>query len=43
MIVALAETVSATHIITRNLSDFKKSPIRAISPEAFNRIANRST
>ena len=39
MIAALAESSSATYIVTRNLSDFKKSPVKAISPEDFIRLA----
>lgn len=42
MIAALAETYSATHIVTRNLPDFKKSPVKALSPEEFLRLLARS-
>ncbi len=38
MIVALAESAGATHIVTRNLSDFRKSPVKAVSPEGFLRL-----
>lgn len=39
MIVALAESAGATHIVTRNLSDFRKSPVKAVTPEDFLRLA----
>jgi hypothetical protein len=39
MIVALAESAGATHIVTRNLSDFRKSPVKAVTPEDFVRLA----
>ena len=35
MQVAAADTVKADFIITRNIKDYKKSPIPAISPEEF--------
>ena len=35
MQVAAADKVKANFIITRNLKDYKKSPIPAISPEEF--------
>lgn len=38
MIVALAESAGATHIVTRNLADFRKSPVKAIRPEDFLRL-----
>lgn len=39
MIAALAESAGATHIVTRNLSDFRKSPVKAVTPEEFMRLA----
>lgn len=42
MIAAIAENLSATHIVTRNLRDFKKSPVKALSPEAFVRLLEKS-
>lgn len=41
MIAALAENAGATHIVTRNLSDFRKSPVKAFSPEDFLRLTAR--
>lgn len=41
MIAALAESVAATHIVTRNVSDFRKSPVKAVSPEEFKRLVAR--
>ena len=34
-----AESAGATHIVTRNLPDFRKSPVKAVSPEDFMRLA----
>ncbi len=42
MIAAVAESASATHIVTRNLTDFRKSPVRAVSPEDFLRLTARA-
>ncbi|MBL9218204.1 MAG: PIN domain-containing protein [Opitutaceae bacterium] len=42
MIVALAESVAATHIVTRNTADFRRSPVRAVTPEDFIRLLARS-
>jgi predicted nucleic acid-binding protein len=39
MIVALAESVAVTHIVTRNTTDFSRSPVKAVTPEEFNRLA----
>lgn len=41
MLVALAENVAATHIVTRNLPDFRKSPVKAVTPEEFVRLTTR--
>ena len=35
LIAAAAESAGATHIVTRNLSDFRKSPVKAVSPDEF--------
>jgi hypothetical protein len=35
MQVAVAEAVAADIIVTRNLRDFSRSPVAAISPEDF--------
>lgn len=42
MIVALAESVGATHIVTRNTADFRRSPVKAVAPEDFVRLAGKS-
>lgn len=39
LMAAAAESAGATHIVTRNLPDFRKSPVKAVSPEDFMRIA----
>ena len=39
LIAAAAESAGATHIVTRNLHDFRKSPVKAVSPEDFMRLA----
>jgi predicted nucleic acid-binding protein len=39
LIAAAAESAGATHIVTRNLPDFRKSPVKAVSPEDFMRLA----
>jgi len=39
LIAAAAESAAATHIVTRNTADFRRSPVKAISPEEFNRLA----
>ncbi len=42
MVVALAESVGATHIVTRSTSDFRRSPVKAVTPEAFLKLVGRS-
>lgn len=39
MIAALAESSAATHIVTRNTADFRRSPVKAVTPEEFARLA----
>lgn len=39
MIAALAESAGATHIVTRNTADFRRSPVKAVTPEDFVRLA----
>lgn len=39
LIAAAAASAGATHIVTRNLADFRKSPVRAVTPEEFMRLA----
>jgi predicted nucleic acid-binding protein len=41
LIAVAAENAGATHIVTRNLSDFRKSPVKAVTPEDFIRLAAR--
>lgn len=38
MIVALAESASVTHIVTRNTADFRRSPVKVVTPENFIRL-----
>jgi len=42
MIVAVAESAAATHIVTRNVADFRKSPVKAVTPEEFLRLVARA-
>ena len=42
MIATLAESVAATHIVTRNTSDFRRSPVKAVTPEDFVRLAGKA-
>jgi predicted nucleic acid-binding protein len=42
MIVALAESAGATHIVSRNLADFRKSPVKTVSPEDFLRLTAKA-
>ena len=42
MIIALAESAGATHIVTRNLPDFRKSPVKAVNPEDFMRLTAKA-
>jgi predicted nucleic acid-binding protein len=37
LVAAAAESAAATHIVTRNLRDFRKSPVKAVTPEDFMR------
>jgi hypothetical protein len=39
MIAALAERNEVTHIVTRNTADFRRSPVKAVTPEEFARLA----
>lgn len=40
MVVALAESAGATHIVTRNTADFRRSPVKAVTPEYFMRMVS---
>jgi predicted nucleic acid-binding protein len=42
MVVALAEGAAATHIVTRNTADFRRSPVKAVTPEDFVRLAAKA-
>jgi len=42
MIVALAESASATHIVTRNTADFRRSPAKGVTPEDFMRLVTKT-
>lgn len=42
MIAALAESSGATHIVTRNTTDFRRSPVKAVTPEDFVRLLPRT-
>lgn len=42
MIVALAEAAAATHIVTRNTADFRRSPVKAVTPEDFVRLTAKA-
>lgn len=41
LIAAAAEGSGATHIVTRNLPDFRRSPVKAVTPEDFLRLTAR--
>jgi hypothetical protein len=41
MVVALAESAGATHIVTRNTADFRRSPVKAVTPEDFMRLVSK--
>lgn len=38
LVAAAAESAAATHIVTRNIADFRRSPVKAVTPEAFMRL-----
>jgi len=42
LIAAAAECADATHIVTRNTADFRKSPVKAVTPEEFVRLLAKS-
>lgn len=41
MVIALAESTGCTHIVTRNVTDFRRSPVKAVTPEQFVKLAAR--
>ena len=42
LIAAAAEGAGATHIVTRNTVDFRRSPVKAVTPEDFVRLAAKA-
>jgi predicted nucleic acid-binding protein len=42
LVATAAESAGATYIVTRNLSDFRRSPVKAVSPEEFVRLAAKT-
>ena len=42
LITAAAESAAATHIVTRNVRDFRKSTVKAMTPEDFLRLTMRA-
>lgn len=42
LIAAAAESAGATHIVTRNLADFRRSPVKAVTPEDFVRLTAKT-
>ena len=41
LVAAAAESAAATHIVTRNTADFRRSPVKAVTPEDFMRLVSR--
>ncbi len=42
LIAAAAESAAATHIVTRNTADFRRSPVKAVTPEDFVRLTAKA-
>lgn len=42
LVAAAAEAAAATHIVTRNTSDFRRSPVKAVTPEEFMRLVAKA-
>ncbi|SDR74826.1 PIN domain-containing protein [Opitutus sp. GAS368] len=42
LIAAAAEGAGATHIVTRNTANFRRSPVKAVTPEDFVRLAAKA-
>jgi predicted nucleic acid-binding protein len=42
LVAAAAESAAATHIVTRNTADFRRSPVKAVTPEDFMRLIAKS-
>lgn len=41
-LIAAAAESAATHIITRNTADFRRSPVKAVTPEEFVRLTAKT-
>jgi predicted nucleic acid-binding protein len=41
LVASAAESAGATHIVTRNVADFRRSPVKAVSPESFVRLLSQ--
>lgn len=42
LVAAAAESAGATHIVTRNTADFRRSPVKAVTPEDFVRLTAKA-
>jgi predicted nucleic acid-binding protein len=42
LVAAAAESADATHIVTRNTADFRRSPVKAVTPEDFMRLVAKT-
>ncbi|BET65686.1 PIN domain nuclease [Opitutales bacterium ASA1] len=42
LVAAAAEAAAATLIVTRNTADFRRSPVKAVTPEDFVRLVTRA-
>ena len=42
LIAAAAESAAATHIVTRNHAGFRRSPVKAVTPEEFVRLTAKT-
>ena len=42
LVAAAAESAGATHIVTRNTADFRRSPVKAVTPEDFVRLVAKA-
>ncbi|MBE7540124.1 MAG: PIN domain-containing protein [Opitutaceae bacterium] len=42
LVAAAAEGAAATHIVTRNTTDFRRSPVKAVTPEEFARLIEKA-
>jgi predicted nucleic acid-binding protein len=41
LVAAAAESAAASHIVTRNTADFRRSPVKAVTPEDFMRLVSK--